>query len=908
MGLDPFNDLSSTLLEREANCSLTQYSSAAGATLNQIALPGFDAYAHRIARLTTTAGVFPNGCADRRLGTVSSPVAYLGRGSNGDQFAVRVNASKQIALLRLNASGATVSTTLLGGSNTESTVAAADLNGDGIADIVTPYITANGQSGIGVFLSRADGSYAPVTVYSGYPNIAAAGLSLFAFHVSIEDVNGDGKPDIVAIGGQQNQSQTLLTLLGAGDGSFRPGSSATKAIDSGLFVVADFTGDGKPDLLTASGFLLPGQGDGGFGAPVKAVDLLSLNYPAVNLAVGDFNGDGKLDVAFMSLFKHPFISIALGNGNGAFTLKETYASILGGDYLSVTDIDGDGNADIVVGLAGAGVYGQNPGSGTVMQFLLGRGDGTFAGAPAIPGVGLGLGTGKPVFALADFNGDGYPDLAVPPAGTDNHAIVVQPGSASGQFGKPGAPVALSFRAQMVAAGDVNGDGRLDLVLAGSGRLAVLTGLGSGSFGAERAYALPAVAGELSNLAVGDVNGDGRADVVVTMERQSAATGGAFLYIANADGSLKPPVQFDTATNLQALAVADLTGDGRADIAVGGLNPVFYSSGNVLRGVRVYRGNADGSVTLTATLSQPGAVTYAALAIADMNKDGKPDLVYATQDASLEDTVFIAPGQGDGSFGTATSLVLPDGGPLIYSLAVADFTFDGNLDVMVAADTYAAVLPGKGDGTLHGVIALAIAGGDTYVAAADLNQDTVPDAVMVVANLGIVPLLRVESVLNISVVTEFYNTPLDNYFITANPAEASAIDAGSAGPGWARTGEGFNFNSGGNTSVCRFYGSISPGPNSHFYTVSAAECDGLKALQAATPATQPRWNFESLDFTSTPPINGACPVGTVPVYRAYNNGFNRQVDSNHRITTSQAGIAAVVARGWVSEGIVMCASG
>src|SRR5664279_1181642 len=76
----------------------------------------------------------------------------------------------------------------------------------------------------------------------------------------------------------------------------------------------------------------------------------------------------------------------------------------------------------------------------------------------------------------------------------------------------------------------------------------------------------------------------------------------------------------------------------------------------------------------------------------------------------------------------------------------------------------------------------------------------------------------------------------------------------------------------------------------------------------TPTNQPRWNFESLDFRSTPPAGGACPAGTVPVYRAYNNGFNRHVDSNHRITVNQAGIAAVVARGWVSEGVVMCAPG
>ncbi|MEQ1742487.1 MAG: hypothetical protein ABL869_08330 [Candidatus Nitrotoga sp.] len=154
------------------------------------------------------------------------------------------------------------------------------------------------------------------------------------------------------------------------------------------------------------------------------------------------------------------------------------------------------------------------------------------------------------------------------------------------------------------------------------------------------------------------------------------------------------------------------------------------------------------------------------------------------------------------------------------------------------------------------------------------------------------------------VVEFYNTNLDHYFITADASEAAAIDGGSAGPGWIRTGN--SFKSGGSTPVCRFYGSQVPGPNSHFYTVAGTECDGLKQLQAITPATQKRWNFESLDFVSTPPTNGTCPTGTVPVYRAYNNGFARGVDSNHRISADQAAITQVIARGWINEGVVMCA--
>ena len=154
------------------------------------------------------------------------------------------------------------------------------------------------------------------------------------------------------------------------------------------------------------------------------------------------------------------------------------------------------------------------------------------------------------------------------------------------------------------------------------------------------------------------------------------------------------------------------------------------------------------------------------------------------------------------------------------------------------------------------------------------------------------------------VVEFYNINLDHYFITADANQAVQIDNGSAGAGWSRTGN--TFKAGGNTAVCRFYGSMSPGPNSHFYTVIPTECSDLKALQASTPDTVQRWNFESLDFNSTPPISRVCASGLVPVYRAYNNGFMRGVDSNHRISANQSAIDEVVAQGWTNEGIVMCA--
>lgn len=153
------------------------------------------------------------------------------------------------------------------------------------------------------------------------------------------------------------------------------------------------------------------------------------------------------------------------------------------------------------------------------------------------------------------------------------------------------------------------------------------------------------------------------------------------------------------------------------------------------------------------------------------------------------------------------------------------------------------------------------------------------------------------------VIEFFNPDLNNYFITAASVEQDFVDSGAVGR-WQRTGNAFA--TGGPNQVCRFYGSVSPGPNSHFYTVEAAECAELKRLQAITPASQQRWNFESNDFLTTPAVAGACAAGLVPVYRAYNRGDIRGIDSNHRITSNRAAYLETVAAGSKGEGVVMCA--
>jgi hypothetical protein len=160
---------------------------------------------------------------------------------------------------------------------------------------------------------------------------------------------------------------------------------------------------------------------------------------------------------------------------------------------------------------------------------------------------------------------------------------------------------------------------------------------------------------------------------------------------------------------------------------------------------------------------------------------------------------------------------------------------------------------------------------------------------------------------------FPNTPGGVYRYSTFADERPFLD--DARSGWSRTGK--SFKQGGYVGVCGFYGSASPGPNSYFYTAVESECNTLKAIQVKPrPTNRQQLNYEGIAFYANLPIpakvaGGAptCPTQSTPLYRAYNAapGLNpaRRYDGNHRFTTSRADIAAVVALGWIDEGIVMC---
>jgi hypothetical protein len=165
------------------------------------------------------------------------------------------------------------------------------------------------------------------------------------------------------------------------------------------------------------------------------------------------------------------------------------------------------------------------------------------------------------------------------------------------------------------------------------------------------------------------------------------------------------------------------------------------------------------------------------------------------------------------------------------------------------------------------------------------------------------------VLQMQSAIEYYNTTLNHYFMTANTAEINYVDAGSAGPGWTKTGRSFKVFASADTApvnalpVCRFYGTPGRGPNSHFYTVNPDECAGVKL--------DPGWTYEGIVFYILKPSMGVCPwygssTASQRVWRNYNNRFAYN-DSNHRYTTDSAIYSQMQSAGWTGEGVVMCST-
>ena len=309
-----------------------------------------------------------------------------------------------------------------GGLSAQS-VAVADVNGDGRPDLLVASLCslecASGLNGaVGVLLGNGDGTFQAAISYSS----GGAG----AISVAVADVNGDGRPDLLmanqCVSSSDCSTGAVSVLMGNGDGTFQAAISySSGGAEAVSLAVADVNGDGRPDLLVANqcvsssdcstggvGVLL-GNGDGTFQA---AVSYNSGGYFTYTVAVGDVNGDRKLDLIVANECQNSGcsgpgeISVLLGNGDGTFRAAISYNSGgLATQSVAVADVNGDGRLDLLV--ANECLNSSNCSTGGV-SVLLGNGDGTFQAA-----VNYNSGGVRAIsIAVADVNGDGHPDLLV----------------------------------------------------------------------------------------------------------------------------------------------------------------------------------------------------------------------------------------------------------------------------------------------------------------------------------------------------------------------------------------------------------------------------------------------------------------------------------------------------------------
>jgi hypothetical protein len=430
---------------------------------------------------------------------INQPLVPDATAPGGPQFTLTVNGTGFVSNSTVDWNGSPLATTFVSGSQLTAVVPAANVATAGTAwvTVVNP-APGRGTSNAVFFTATSNsGSYVALNPPSSFSTAPWGTASL-----AVGDFNGDGKPDLAVADGAG-----VSVYLGDGAGDFTLASTLSSWCTSSV-AVGDFNGDGKPDIAasqvcTNPGVVLVYLGDGTGNFTLASSS--TVGWPDGSLAVGDFNGDGKLDIAVANAGDNN-VSILLGDGTGNFTLASSPVVGSSPDSIAVGDFNGDGKLDLAV---------ANQGDGTV-SILLGDGTGNFTQTATLPTCG---GCDPASVAVGDFNGDAKLDLAV--AIPDAVSIYIFLGDGTGNF-TPGAtlytpnnnPVSLKV-------GDFNGDGILDLAVANffpywpyAGSVSVMLGDGTGNF---TGVAMPGMGPGIgpSSVAIGDFTGNGRLDIAFT---------------------------------------------------------------------------------------------------------------------------------------------------------------------------------------------------------------------------------------------------------------------------------------------------------------------------------------------------------------------------------------------------------
>jgi hypothetical protein len=555
-------------------------------------------------------------------------------------------------------------------------VAVGDLNGDGQLDLV---IANDGANTVSVLLNNtALGAFPPT--FAAKQDFATGNLPE---SVTVGDLNGDGKLDLVVANAGANTVSVLLntTAPGAATPSFAAKQDFATGTQPFSVTVGDLNGDGHLDLVIANdgantvSVLLNTTAPGAATPSFAAKQDFATGSEPGSVAVGDLNGDGKLDLVIANTGANT-VSVLLnttapGAATPSFAAKQDFATGVNPRSVTVGDLNGDGKLDLVI---------ANAVAATVSVLL-----NTTAPGAVTPSFAAkqDFATGAAPFsvAVADLNGDGKLDLVIANYSSDTVSVLLNTTS-------QGAP-STAFTANQdfptganpysVTVGDLNGDGKLDLVIAnyGANTVSVLLnttapGAATPTFAAKQDFAT----GHFPVFAtVGDLNGDGKRDLIianysdntVSVLLNTTAPGAATL-------SFAAKQDFATGSQPESVAVNDLNGDGKLDLAIANITA---STVSVLLNT-----TAPGAATPSFAVKHDfstGGLPFS-VAVGDLNGDGQVDLVIANVGANTLSVLLntTAPGAATPSFAAKQDFAT---GSEPGSVAVGDLNGDGKLDLV-----------------------------------------------------------------------------------------------------------------------------------------------------------------------------------------------------------------------------------
>jgi hypothetical protein len=587
-------------------------------------------------------------------------------------------------------------------------IVAADVNGDGLADVIMPGPPMNNVGSIAILDGQSNGLLGPAQYIS---------VPVTPWALAVGDVDGNGTADIVSITSLNATSTTVSVLFGDGKGNFQP--PVTQQTFNGIYPgpaqLADLDGDGKLDLVLEvespdSIVWLKNTGSG-FAAPVT---LAAMNA-SLNFSIADFDGNGLPDILYTfpgSATEPEGSHILMNQGNGVFIDEAPTAlsGIVG--WFNAFDFNRDGIPDIVVQVEQS--------AGGLLYSFEGTGNGSFTQVATVATPFWPI-----LLVSGDFDNDGFPDLAGP-QGLEPSQIFYFFGDGQGNFTVQSV---VGPEGEFAATADVNGDGIPDLVVPDRFNL---VSLALGRTGRDFPSTLPLSPSSMTGISAGNITKGGLPEILV-----SGDPGTMFQNVAGSS------FQFGSSINQAGSMLADLTGKGVVDL-IG------------LSGTELEIWPNNGSLDFSSNMISLPVASSGPFTVADLDGDGCPDIIgpgqvfYGNCNYQFTPTDLAIPvsygspyvvgdfaGNGRLDIATPSAVLMNSGGrafqqvpgtlPLINGVitAVADFNGDGKADVAISDDGV-FIYYSNGDGTFYQGVEVDPGQAAGALVAGDFNGDGKPD--------------------------------------------------------------------------------------------------------------------------------------------------------------------------------------